>query len=78
MAELKVATQACVYCSNNGIIILDADAFYAWQSSTGGEGGHIQDFFPDLDDDQRELLLTGTHAHCWAALFPGDDDDDDD
>jgi len=30
---------------------------------------NIQDALPELDEDQRELLMTGTHAHCWDIMW---------
>jgi hypothetical protein len=31
--------------------------------------GLIQDIFPNLDADQRELIMTGTHSECWKEIF---------
>jgi hypothetical protein len=28
-----------------------------------------------LDADQRELLISGTHAHCWATLWGPEDEE---
>jgi hypothetical protein len=33
------------------------------------QGLEVQVAFPDLDVDQRELLISGTHAHCWIKVF---------
>jgi len=35
---------------------------------------YIQDAFPTLDSDDRELLKTGFHTTCWNEAF-GDDED---
>ena len=33
----------------------------------------VQEAFPDMPKDQREMLITGTHPACWIELFPVDD-----
>jgi hypothetical protein len=47
---------------------VDQQGFYKWQA-----GENILSALPELDDDQRELLISGTHAHCWEVLWGGDD-----
>ncbi len=41
-----------------------------WESS----GALIQNFFPELTDDQREFLLTGITPEEWDAAFPEEDE----
>jgi hypothetical protein len=36
-------------------------------------GALIQDALPELDADQRELLISGIHAGCWAKMFRDDE-----
>jgi hypothetical protein len=36
-------------------------------------GAHVQDAFPYLDIDQREILITGHDAESWDKLFGSDD-----
>jgi hypothetical protein len=31
--------------------------------------GLIQDIFPNLNDDEREFIMTGLTADSWDALF---------
>lgn len=40
--------------------------------------GHllIQDALPELNDDQREMLMTGHCVKCWDTIFADDDDED--
>lgn len=35
----------------------------------------IQDALPNRTDDERELLISGTHPACWNAIFPPEDED---
>lgn len=46
-----------------------------WDRYTAG--AHIQDAFPELTDDQRETVMTGTCVPCWDALW-GDSMDEED
>lgn len=69
MSRLTVTTPTCVVCRQRGQVEVDFDGFCAWR-----DGAVLQDALPDLDADQRELLMTGTHAHCWETMFGGDDE----
>ena len=54
-------------CGEKTLLSLDDEAeeqYYAWK-----EGMLIQLAFPDWTDDQRELLMTGTHGVCWEKMF---------
>jgi hypothetical protein len=37
-------------------------------------GGLIQQCFPYLDADQREILMTGIDNDTWNEMFGGDDE----
>jgi len=66
---MRVYTPRCVVCGNCGALDgVDQQGFYKWQA-----GENILSALPELDDDQRELLISGTHAHCWEVLWGGDD-----
>jgi hypothetical protein len=67
---MNVMTRKCVVCGQNGMLEnVDALGFIRWSEL----GENIQDALPDLDADQRELLMTGTHAHCWEKMWGPDD-----
>lgn len=34
---------------------------------------YVQDVFPELTNEQREVMISGTHPHCWKEMF-GDSD----
>ncbi len=54
----------CPLCQKTARAIVPAQGVWDWE-----HGKHIQDAFPNLDADQRELVLTGTHSECWNSLF---------
>jgi hypothetical protein len=65
---MNVVTRNCVVCGRNGMLEdVDALGYLRWSEL----GEHIQDALPELDADQRELLITGTHAHCWQTMWEG-------
>ena len=65
-----VTCRPCPMCGNRSILDgVDALGYLEWTEL----GKNIQDALPGLDADQRELLMTGTHAHCWERMWEGDD-----
>jgi hypothetical protein len=65
---MNVVTPKCQVCGTQAVVQdVDALGFIRWAEL----GENIQDALPDLDDDQRELLMTGTHAHCWEKMWAG-------
>jgi len=70
MAQLVAyETRPCVVCGKSDTLSLDAGRFAAWKS-----GVFVQDAFPEMTNDERELLITGTHPACWTKLFPPEED----
>jgi hypothetical protein len=68
---MKVVTKKCVVCKQNGMLEdVDALGFLRWSEL----GEDIQKALPGLDADQRELLISGTHAHCWEVMWQGFDE----
>jgi len=58
----KVITSRCIFCGKPGDEVeVPIDGYMKWIG-----GAMVQDAFPNLTADEREALLTGTHAKCWA------------
>jgi len=53
------------------ILIVDAQALIDWR-----EGKLIQDAFPQLTKDQREILMTGFTPAEWEAMPSWDDEEE--
>jgi hypothetical protein len=69
---MRVVTRKCGMCGERGVVEdVDALGFIRWSEL----GENIQDALPGLDADQRELLMTGTHAHCWERMWGPQEDD---
>ena len=65
---VHVTTPECTVCGSTSEMFLNKTDLQSWW-----EGSYIQDAFPYLTADERELLITGIHPHCWDIIF-GDDD----
>ena len=61
--QITIKTPRCILCNKTSTITVDADAHRRWQNGT-----LIQNAFPNLDNDTRELLISGTHDACWGDL----------
>lgn len=58
----------CPMCDTPGAITVNLDAWADWRN-----GVLIQVAFPDLDDGERELLMTGLCGPCFdVACTPLD------
>lgn len=66
MSKIDVTT-TCPVCGENHILSLEQDQLKKYK-----EGAYIQDAFPDLPPDERELLLSGIDAACWRKAFGPD------
>lgn len=57
-------TPNCTVCNERSLVEIDYDGWYAWQ-----KGALIQNAFPGMSADKRELLKTGIHPDCWNKIF---------
>lgn len=55
----------CRFCGTNYTIVVEQDDYAKYKL---GEG-LIQNIFPYLDADQRELLISGMCKVCWDNTF---------
>lgn len=66
---MKVITKPCVVCGKASTISVPPDGYVSWYH----HGAFIQDAFPQLSADERELLISGTHPDCWDELTGADE-----
>lgn len=79
--EVKVYGKRCCFCQKQHFFILPWDnwalkdafiaAFYKWKFTN--KAAYIQDAFPMLDSDQRELFITGADVPCWDTHMKDED-----
>lgn len=57
----------CVVCGRQTTMTLNYEQFRNWVDNRL----LIQNAFPDMSAEDREMLLTGTHSECWEEMFSG-------
>lgn len=62
--DMYAKCKPCPSCHKVGRVLVQEDDFYKWQ-----QGMLIQEAFPYLTPDEREMLITGYDKKCWEDLF---------
>lgn len=62
----------CPICGCVNEIPVNEDDYWDWQ-----DGALVQDAFPYLTIEEREMLISGICPDCWKDLFPEDDEEED-
>ena len=57
--------KTCPMCHGETIFNLDADKVKRWRE----DREVIQNVFPDLSVEDREILVSGVHPECWKKLM---------
>ena len=65
-----VENPICFVCGNGSWSEVDEDQLYEWKM-----GELIQNAFPRMCADERELLMTGIHSKCWEKAFGGQNEE---
>lgn len=61
----------CIYCRKRFEIKTTVEAFNKWQH----EGVNIQDAMPELNANERELLMSNICPECWNKIFPPEEEE---
>lgn len=61
----------CRMCGTWHSLTVSESDYYAWL-----DGEYVQNAFPYLSPDERELLISHTCANCWASLFPPEEEEE--
>lgn len=70
--EVTIVT-ACPFCGHaNEVAVNEAD-YWDWQ-----DGALVQDAFPYLTADEREMLVSGICPTCWEKTFGDSNEDEED
>jgi len=67
---ILIQTPTCIYCRNKSELEVVKDHYDAWKNGT-----LIQNAFPEVSADTREMLKTGIHPDCWDTMFKEEDDE---
>ncbi len=64
--RIRYQPQDCTLCGKvHKPVILDAEKYYQWIVRNVS----IQDAFPEMSAEEREILISGTCPECWKELF---------
>ena len=66
------ARRRCQVTGDLFILTVDAQALIEWKAKRLC----VQDVFPELNKDEREILMTGYTPAEWDGLFKEDDDEE--
>lgn len=61
--------QKCPHCKQKFVFKISELDFIRWNHYRE----HIQNVMPYFNEDQREILLSGTCPDCWNILFGKED-----
>lgn len=67
--EVTIIT-ACPFCGHANEVAVNEEDYWDWQ-----DGALVQDAFPYLSADEREMLISGICPTCWEKTFGGDEND---
>lgn len=70
LAMTAVVAVPCRLCDTVHDLTVNVEGFVSWQA-----GEFIQEALPELDADDRELLISGTCPTCWDKMFPSDEEE---
>lgn len=68
--KVQYTTKPCPVCGETSVLTVSDYALRRWKA-----GGLIQNCFPDMPLNKRELMISGTHDSCWEKLFPVGEDE---
>lgn len=70
--EVCVVTR-CPFCGRGNEVEVNESDYWDWQ-----DGELVQNAFPYLSADEREMLITGICGECWDKMFGSDEEPDPD
>ena len=71
MATMTTVITTCPFCGANHSVEVRLADYNAYC-----EGGLVQDCFPYLSADEREMLISGICPQCWDNMFGSGEEDD--
>ena len=66
---VSYTTPPCMGCDQSSVVPLEDDKYARWKL-----GAFIQQVWPEKSDEERELIMTGTHPACWNEMFSDEED----
>lgn len=69
LKEVCIIT-ACPFCGKGNEVWANEDDYWDWQ-----DGELVQNAFPYLSADEREMLISGICPECWGKMWGEDDEE---
>ena len=69
----SIIITACPLCGHSHVVEVNEADCLAWKG-----GATVQDAFPYLSADEREMLVSGICPSCWDKLFEDPEADEED
>lgn len=69
---LVVVHNFCWHCRKPGNFVLTPEQY----DDIVVKGKFIQDVFPELNADEREFMISGTHSVCWNEMFKDNEEEE--
>ena len=63
-------TLGCIKCKSEHTVSLNGSDLYQYN-----QGKYIQEAFPYISQDMREMMMSGICDTCWQITFPPEDED---
>lgn len=63
-SKIEIIEKDCPICGKSNSVKVDKEAHQKWV-----EGELIQNAFPNISPEDREILKTGICPICWNTLF---------
>lgn len=70
--EVTIVTE-CPICHHANEVMVNEEDYLAWAF----DGELVQNAFPYLSADEREMLISGICPTCWDKMFGEDDEEED-
>lgn len=61
----------CPFCGEMHEVPVNEADYWDWQ-----DGALVQDAFPYLTADEREMLVSGICPNCWDKMFPEEEEEE--
>ena len=61
----------CTCCGMDHLIGASLTGYQSWRA-----GAFVQEAFPEVPKEYREMFISGTCPECWERMFGNDDDED--
>ena len=68
-----IVITACPFCGKAHEVLVNEEDYLNWD-----DGELVQNAFPYLSADEREMLISGICPTCWDSMFGSDEEPDPD